>query len=155
MSEQKGEQQEDQEISKTDSSADNNNFSIGSDMRREIVLDVDKADTYLSCLTTHLASSEQEWCMLLEACLRFQLRQHSPSAGLNNLGNNITRLLERENVDKDNGVLHRLMESSVFYMRAVLVKHDKFSGFPIEAMEQAISRMASVIVSVNESFLKN
>mmetsp|Transcript_8437 Transcript_8437/g.14320 ORF Transcript_8437/g.14320 Transcript_8437/m.14320 type:complete len:148 (+) Transcript_8437:214-657(+) len=121
---------------------------------QQIVINIeDNGAACKAAMETHLKTSEQEWSMLLEVCLKFQLRQKSPTAGLNNLQTNLSRILEKENVLRDESVIVSLLEGSLYYLRAVLVNSEAFIGYPMEMLESAISRMATTLLEMKSKYL--
>lgn len=127
---------------------------ISEESSQQIIINIeDNGAACKAALETHLKASEQEWSMLLEVCLKFQLRQKSETAGLNNLQTNLTRILEKEHVLKDESVIVSLLEGSLYYLRAVLVNSESFIGYPMEMLEGAISRMATTLLKMKSSYL--
>jgi hypothetical protein len=122
--------------------------------RQQIVIDItDDGAACKAALENYIKSSEQEWCMLLEACLKFQLRQNKPTAGLKNLQTNLARILKTENVAKDDTTLVSILEGSLYYMRAVLVNSEAFIGYPIEMLEAVISRIAVTLLEIKNAYM--
>lgn len=120
----------------------------------QIVIDIqDNGVACKAALENHLRVSEQEWCMLLEVCMKFQLKQNNPAAGLKNLQTNLLRILEKENVLKEESVVVSVLEGSLYYLRAVLVNSEAFIGYPMEMLEEVISRVAVTLVEMKTTYL--
>ena len=120
----------------------------------QIVIDIqDNGVACKAALENHLRVSEQEWCMLLEVCMKFQLKQNNPTAGLKNLQTNLLRILEKENVLKEESVVVSVLEGSLYYLRAVLVNSEAFIGYPMEMLEEVISRVAVALVEMKTTYL--
>lgn len=121
---------------------------------QQIVIEIkDNGAACKAALENHIKGSEQEWCMLLEVCLKFQLRQTNPTAGLKNLEINLTRILEKERVLREESAVVSVLEGSLYYMRAVLVNDEKFVGYPIEMLEQVISRVTVTLLDMKSKYL--
>lgn len=105
-------------------------------------------------LEKHLKDSEEEWGMLLEVCLKFQLKNQKPTAGLKNLQTNLLRILEQQKVSRQEEVLVSVVEGSLYYMRAVLVNSESFIGYPMEMLEEVISRITVVLLDLKKCYLE-
>lgn len=128
-----------------------------SEEREDIVVDIKDTTDGAACKATlekHLKGSEQEWVMLLEICLKFQLRQNTPTSGLKNLETNLLRILNTEEVVMEDSVLVSILEGSLYYMRAVLVNSESFIGYPMEMLEGVISRIAVVMLDIKKKYLE-
>jgi hypothetical protein len=126
-----------------------------SEENHEIVIDIqDNGAACKAALEKHLKDSEQEWSMLLEVCLKFQLRNNKRTAGLKNLQTNLVRLLEKQQVERAEAVMVSILEGSLYYMRAVLVNSETFIGYPIEMLEEVISRIAVVLLEMKKGYLE-
>jgi hypothetical protein len=86
-------------------------------------------------------------------CMKFQLKQNNPTAGLKNLQTNLLRILEKENVLKEESAVVSVLEGSLYYLRAVLVNSEAFIGYPMEMLEEVISRVAVALVEMKTTYL--